>query len=71
MSLESDTQQNIQGKLDFSSLPAGEARDAGREEAESLPAVHGPESPARLVRKIDLLMQTGEVRQNPWVVMAR
>jgi len=39
-------QQNIQGKLDFSSSPAGEACEAGREETESLPVAHGPESPA-------------------------
>src|SRR5712664_3149913 len=46
MDLRSDMQQNIQGKLDFSSSPAGEACEAGREEDESLPVVHGPESPA-------------------------
>jgi RNA-directed DNA polymerase len=46
MDLRSDRQQNIQGKLDFSSSPAGEACEAGREEDESLPVVHGPESPA-------------------------
>jgi len=53
MSLESDTQQNIQGKLDFSSSPAGEAHEAGREEPESLPAVHGPESPASTNRLME------------------
>src|SRR6202049_4738671 len=46
MDLRSDRQQNNQGKLDFSSSPAGEACEAGREEDESLPVVHGPESPA-------------------------
>jgi RNA-directed DNA polymerase len=46
MDLRSDMQQNIQGKLDFSSSPAGEACEAGRGETESLPVVHGPESPA-------------------------
>ena len=46
MDLRSDRQQNIQGKLDFSSSPAGEACEAGREGTESFPAVHGPESPA-------------------------
>ncbi len=44
MSLRSDKRQNIQMELDFSSAPAGEAREAGREETESLPAVHEPES---------------------------
>src|SRR6266851_5726308 len=46
MDLRSDMRQNVQGQLDFSSPPAGEAREAGREGAESFPAVHGPESPA-------------------------
>jgi RNA-directed DNA polymerase len=46
MDLRSDRQQNIQGKLDFSSSPAGEVCEVGREEDESLPVVHGPESPA-------------------------
>jgi hypothetical protein len=35
MSLRSDMQQNIQDKLNFSATPAGEAREAGREETES------------------------------------
>jgi RNA-directed DNA polymerase len=60
MNLESDTQQNIQGKLDFSSSPAGEAHEAGREEPESLPAVHGPESPA----STNLLMEEVCEREN-------
>jgi RNA-directed DNA polymerase len=38
--------QNIQGKLDFSSVPAGEAREAGGEEIESRPARNETESPA-------------------------
>ena len=46
MNLRSDTRQNIQRELNFSSSPAGEAREAGREKTESLPATHGPESPA-------------------------
>ncbi|HEY6271382.1 MAG TPA: reverse transcriptase domain-containing protein, partial [Terriglobales bacterium] len=46
MDLRSDMRQNVQGQLDFSSPPAGEAREAGREGIESFPAVHGPESPA-------------------------
>ena len=35
MSLKGDKQQNIQIELDFSSVPTGEARAAGREETES------------------------------------
>jgi len=53
MNPESDKQQNVQGKLDFSSSPAGEAREAGREETESLAAVHGPESPASTNRLME------------------
>src|SRR5215470_436227 len=46
MNLRSDKRQNVQGQLDFSSSPAGEACEAEREGTESFPAVHGPESPA-------------------------
>src|SRR5207244_1372608 len=46
MNLRSDKRQNIQGELDFSSPPAGEAREARREETESPSARHDPESPA-------------------------
>ena len=53
MNPESDKQQNVQGKLDFSSSPAGEAREAGREETESLAAVRGPESPASTNRLME------------------
>jgi RNA-directed DNA polymerase len=53
MDLRSDMQQNIQGKLDFSSSPTGEACEVGREETESLPVVHGPESPASTNRLME------------------
>src|SRR5579864_5127505 len=53
MDLENDKRQNIQTKLDFSSSPAGDAREAGREETESLPAVHAPESPASTNRLME------------------
>ena len=46
MNLGSDMQQNIQTELNFSSVPAGEAREAGREETESLSTVNDPEGPA-------------------------
>jgi RNA-directed DNA polymerase len=46
MDLKSDKRQHIQLELDFSSLPAGEARTTGREETESLLAAHGAENPA-------------------------
>jgi RNA-directed DNA polymerase len=53
MDLRSDMRQNVQGQLDFSSPPAGEAREAGREGTESFPAVHGPESPASTNRLME------------------
>src|SRR5580704_10496458 len=46
MNLESDKRLNIQLRLDFSSAPTGEARQALREDIESLSAVHEPERPA-------------------------
>src|SRR5882762_5047607 len=63
MSLESDTQQNIQGKLDFSSSPAGEAHEAGREEPESLPAVYGPESPASTNRLMEEVCERENLKE--------
>src|ERR1700680_1226059 len=53
MDLRSEMQQNIQGKLDFSSSPAGEACEAGRGEDESLLMVHRPESPASTNRLME------------------
>src|SRR5436853_6011907 len=46
MNLESDKRLNIQLRLDFSSAPTGEARQAGGEDIESLSAVSEPERPA-------------------------
>ena len=46
MDLKSDKRQNIQIELDFSPTPAGEAREAGREEIESPLVAHDAESPA-------------------------
>src|SRR5882757_3474671 len=46
MNLESDKRLNIQLRLDFSSTPTGEARQAGREDIESLSVVSEPERPA-------------------------
>src|SRR5215831_13448513 len=46
MNLESDKRLNIQLRLDFSSVPTGEARQAGREDIEPLSAVYEPERPA-------------------------
>jgi RNA-directed DNA polymerase len=53
MSLKSETQQNIQTELNFSSTSASEAREAGREETESLSTTQDPESPARTSRLME------------------
>src|SRR6202521_5030730 len=50
MNLESDKRLNIQLKLDFSSAPKGEARQAGREDIESLSVANEPEGPANTSR---------------------
>jgi RNA-directed DNA polymerase len=53
MNLESDKRLNIQFRLDFSSAPTGEARQALREDIESLSAVSEPERPAITSRIFD------------------
>ena len=53
MSLKDDEQQNIQIELDFSSVLTGEAREAGREEAESSRATKGPENPTSTNRLME------------------
>ncbi len=53
MSLRSDMQQNIQGELNFSATPAGETREAGREEAESRLTTRAPERPAGTTRLME------------------
>src|SRR6266403_1267552 len=53
MNLRSDKRQNIQGKLDFSAMPTGEARQVGREETESPGATSGPENPANTNRLME------------------
>src|SRR5260370_39573192 len=63
MSLESDKQQNIQMELDFSSTSAGEAREAGREETESLAATHGPQSPASTNRLMEEVCERENLRE--------
>src|ERR1700729_2591455 len=64
-------QQNIQTELNFSSTPTGEAREAGREETESLATLHEPESPAstnRLMEEVcereNLKEALGQVKAN-------
>ena len=53
MNLESDKRLNIQLRLDFSSAPTGEARQAGREDIESLSVTNEPERPADLQQPRD------------------
>ncbi len=63
MNLRSDKRQNIQGELDFSSSPAGEACEAKREETESLSATHDPESPASTNRLMEEICERENLKQ--------
>src|SRR5271156_1079371 len=63
MDLRSDMRQNVQGQLDFSSPPAGEAREAGREGTESFPAVHEPETPARTNRLMEEVCERENLKE--------
>src|ERR1700694_6089195 len=63
MSLGNDTRQNIQAELNFSSVPAGEAREAGREETESLSTTHDPESPARTSRLMEEVCERENLKE--------
>jgi len=63
MNLGSDKRQNVQGELDFSSPPAGEAREARREETESPSAAHGPESPASTNRLMEEICERENLKQ--------
>jgi RNA-directed DNA polymerase len=63
MNLESDMQRNVQGELDFSSSPAGEARETGREETESPPVVHAPENPASTNRWMEEVCERENLKE--------
>ena len=63
MNLRSEKRQNIQGRLDFSSSPAGEACEAKREETESLSATHDPESPASTNRLMEEICERENLKQ--------
>ena len=63
MDLKSDRQQNIQMELDFSFTPAGEAREAGREESESLLAAHDTESPADTNRLMEEVCERENLKE--------
>jgi len=63
MSFRSDMQQNIQTELDFSSMPAGEAREAGREETESLSTANAPQSPASTNRLMEEVCERENLKE--------
>jgi hypothetical protein len=63
MNIRSEMQQNIQTELDFSSTSAGEAREAGREETESLPTVNDPESPANTNRLMEEVCERENLKE--------
>jgi RNA-directed DNA polymerase len=55
--------QNIQTELNFSSASAGEAREAGREETESLSTVNDPESPASTNRLMEEVCERENLKE--------
>jgi RNA-directed DNA polymerase len=63
MSLRSEMQQNIQTELNFFSTSAGEAREAGREETESLSTVNDPESPASTNRLMEEICERENLKE--------
>jgi RNA-directed DNA polymerase len=63
MDLRNDMRQNIQGELDLSISPAGEAREAGREGTESVPVMRGPESPASTNRLMEEVCERENLKE--------
>src|SRR6202049_4718728 len=63
MNLESDKRLNIQLRLDFSSAPTGEARQAGREDIESLSVVSEPERPANTSRIMEEVCERANLKE--------
>ena len=63
MNLESDKRLNIQLRLDFSSAPTGEARQAGREDIESPSAVSEPERPANTRRIMEDVCERANLKE--------
>ena len=56
-------QQNIQTELNFSSTSAGEAREAGRKETESLSTANDPESPASTNRLMEEVCERENLKE--------
>jgi RNA-directed DNA polymerase len=63
MNLESDKRLNIQLRLDFSSAPTGEARQAGREDIESHSVVNEPERPANTSRIMEEVCERTNLKE--------
>src|SRR6266436_4390712 len=63
MNLESDKRLNIQLRLDFSSTPTGEARQAGREDIESLSVVNEAERPANTSRIMEEVCERANLKE--------
>jgi RNA-directed DNA polymerase len=63
MDLKNDKRQNIQRELDFSPSSAGEAREAGREETESLLVAHDVESPAQTNRLMEEVCERDNLKE--------
>jgi RNA-directed DNA polymerase len=63
MDLRNDRRPNTQGALNFPSSPAGEAREAEREEPESFPAAHGPERPASTNRLMEEVCERANLKE--------
>ena len=55
--------QNIQAELDFPSVPAGEAREAGREEIEARPTRSETESPASTNRWMEEVCERENLKE--------
>src|SRR3982075_590559 len=63
MNLEGDKRLNIQLRLDFSSEPTGEARQAGREDIESPSVVSQPERPANTSRIMEEVCERANLKE--------
>jgi RNA-directed DNA polymerase len=63
MNLRHDRRQHVQLKLDFRSVPTGEARKAKTEAAESCQAVHAIESPASTNRLMEEVCERENLRE--------
>src|SRR3989454_2308717 len=63
MHLEDDKRLNLQLRLDFSSVPTGEAWQAGREDIESSSAVSEPERPANTRRIMEDVCERANLKE--------